>query len=257
MQTAAEGSGLSLDPAQAASLSRFCDLLRDWNGRINLVSRKDIGNLVPNHVVDSLAALPLLQQLMLSRHSEPVSAPDHRRIYAGEKDRSFEGKAGCATQDDGKSMGLRVMDLGSGGGFPGIPLKICLPGMRITFVEATQKKAKFIELAVAELGLAETAVIARHSSELARDPGHRAQYDVVATRAVAELKELVKLSFPFLKPGGRLLAYKASKADEEIAAAHDVVKKSRGVIEPAPALPAPPTEKTRRIVVVRKLPAAR
>jgi 16S rRNA (guanine527-N7)-methyltransferase len=203
-------------------LSRFFVLLKDWNGKINLVSRKDIDNLLPNHILDSLVALPLFR------------TNNEQRTTANQ---------------------LRLMDLGPGGGFPGIPLKICLPEMAITFVEATQKKAKFIELAIQELGLTDSTVIPKHSRDLLKDPAHLGKYDLITARAVSELKELVKDSFPFLAPGGRLLAYKASKADEEIAAAQDVIKKLGGKLERGISLSAPLTGKERRIVVVRKMKA--
>ncbi|MCU0607874.1 MAG: class I SAM-dependent methyltransferase, partial [Candidatus Edwardsbacteria bacterium] len=95
-------------------------------------------------------------------------------------------------------------------------------------------------------------VLAKHSRDLLKDPAHLGTYDFVTARAVAELKDLVKDAFPFLKPGGALLAYKSAKADAEIAAAAVVIKKLGGVVEsgvyPAPAA----GSKDRRIVVVRK-----
>jgi 16S rRNA (guanine527-N7)-methyltransferase len=220
-------------------LSRFFVLLKDWNGKINLVSRKDIDNLLPNHILDSLVALPLLQEFVGLRHSETLATPDPQRICD-------------KNQDDGDGSVFRVMDLGPGGGFPGIPLKICLPEMEIVFVEATQKKAKFIELAIQELGLTGSTVIPKHSRDLLKDPAHLGHYDIITARAVSELKELVKDSFPFLAPGGQLLAYKASKADEEITAAEDVIRKLGGKLEHGISLSAPLTGKERRIVVVRK-----
>jgi 16S rRNA (guanine(527)-N(7))-methyltransferase RsmG len=245
--------GITLDQKTLDALLHYAAFLREWNERINLISRKDIDNLVPNHILDSLVALPLLQELLQLRHSEPAASPDHRRIDFDNKDRSFESKAGCNTQDDGDRSALRLMDLGPGGGFPGIPLKICLPEMELTMVEATQKKAKFLELVIPELGLTNTMVIPKHSRELAKDPAHIRKYDIVTARAVSELKDLVKDSFPFLAPGGRLLAYKSGKAEVELAAAQEVMKKLGGVIETGLILSTPVAGKERRILVVRKM----
>ncbi|HEV1997549.1 MAG TPA: 16S rRNA (guanine(527)-N(7))-methyltransferase RsmG, partial [Candidatus Dormibacteraeota bacterium] len=80
----------------------------------------------------------------------------------------------------------RVADVGSGGGLPGIPLKIALPGLRMTLVESDQKKAAFLRDAVETLELANVTVEARRAEELGRDPQHRAGYDVVVTRAAAK-----------------------------------------------------------------------
>jgi 16S rRNA (guanine527-N7)-methyltransferase len=213
-------SGIALEPGAVDGLLRYGVLLRTWNERINLVSRKDIENLIPNHVIDSLVALPLFIKPANTEHK---------------------------TQS-----GLMVMDLGPGGGFPGIPLKICLPEMELTMVEATQKKAKFLELAIQELGLVGASVLPKHSRDLLKDQSRLGKYDIVTARAVSELKDLVKDSFPFLAPGGRLLAYKSGKADEEIAAAQQVMEKLGGMLEAGIIMTTPGTGKERRIVVVRK-----
>lgn len=211
--------GIALEPKAIDDLLHYVAFLREWNERINLISRKDIDNLIPNHIIDSLIALPLLRSIIEQR----------------------------TTNDR-----LRVMDLGPGGGFPGIPLKICLPELELTMVEATLKKAKFLELAIQELGLTNTTVFPKHSRDLLRDPAHLKKYDVVTARAVSELKDLVKDSFPFLAPGGRLLAYKSGKADAEIAAAQEIMKKLGGVLEAGIQMTTPVAGRERRIVVVRK-----
>lgn len=215
----ADQAGLVIGDEHVALLARYAALVRDWNERINLISRKDIGNLVPNHIIDSLLAIPLLCS-------------------------SIEQRTANSQQ--------RLMDIGPGGGFPGIPLKICLPQLALTMVEATQKKAKFIELAVQELGSTNVTVLAKHSRDLLKDPAQLGKYDFVTARAVSELKDLVKDSFPFLRPSGALLAYKSARADEEIAAADAVIRKLGGTVEAAAhSIPAA-GGKDRRIVVVRK-----
>jgi 16S rRNA (guanine527-N7)-methyltransferase len=215
----AKEQGIALDDLQAGGLLRYADLLREWNGKINLISRQDIANVISNHIADSLIALPVLRSVL---EQQPGGTP------------------------------VSVMDLGPGGGLPGIPLKICLSEIAVTFVEATQKKARFIELAAKELRLDTVTVIARHSRDLLTDKNHLEAYDCVTARAVAELKELVKDSFPFLKPGGRLIAYKSIKAGEEIAASQRILKRFGGVIEPGSTAIRADNGKQRRIVVVRK-----
>ena len=212
--------GITLEPKAVEDLLHYAAFLREWNERINLISRKDIDNLIPSHIIDSLIALPLF--------------------------RSTVEKQTTNNQ-------LQLMDLGPGGGFPGIPLKICLPEIELALVEATQKKAKFLELVIPELGLTNTTVIPKHSRDLVKDPAHIRKYDIVTARAVSELKDLVKDSFPFLIPGGRLLAYKSGKADAEIAGAQEVMKKLGGVIETGIIVTTPGSGKERRIVVVRKM----
>lgn len=212
IRQSARSLGLTLDEEQCDRLASYHDLVRDWNARINLVSRRDVDNLLADHIIDSMAAIPLLS----------------------------ERGAPCD-----------LMDLGPGGGFPGIPLKICLPHIKLTCLEATQKKARFIELAAKELNLSDVLVIARHSQEAQKDKSLLDRYDFVTARAVAELKELVKMSFPFLKRGGALLAYKSSKAREEMETSVGLIGKLGGKV--MGEYRREESNKDRRIIVIRKM----
>jgi 16S rRNA (guanine527-N7)-methyltransferase len=100
----------------------------------------------------------------------------------------------------------RVADVGSGGGVPGIPLKLAVPGLRMTLIESDQKKAAFLRDAVLELGLQNVEVDARRAEEIGRDPSHRAAYDVVVTRAAAKPPTTVEYCMPLLRVGGLMLA---------------------------------------------------
>ncbi|MDQ7797578.1 MAG: 16S rRNA (guanine(527)-N(7))-methyltransferase RsmG [Candidatus Edwardsbacteria bacterium] len=209
---AVQALGVTLSQEQMEKLFQFQALVRQWNAKVNLISRRDIDNLFANHLLDSLTALPALA-----------------------------AKASA-----------EVMDLGPGGGFPGIPLKICLPEIKLTCLEATQKKARFLELAVTELGLPEVVVIAQHSQAVQKDKNLLNRYDFVTARAVAELKELVKISFPFLRVGGKLLAYKSSKAGQEIEAAGEIIHRLGGTLEGELRQEPGAGDKDRKIVIIRK-----
>lgn len=178
----ASALGLSLNPDEADRLLLYAALVKKWNQKINLVSHRDVANLISGHILDSLAGAPFLARLL-------------------------EGKTNP-----------KVMDLGSGGGLPGIPLKICLPEIDLTLLESTKKKARFLETAVKDLGLVGVSVVDRHSSELEKDPVHQGRYEVVTARAVAEIKKLIILTEPFLKPEGSLLAFKGKNVNQEISA---------------------------------------
>jgi 16S rRNA (guanine527-N7)-methyltransferase len=111
--------------------------------------------------------------------------------------------------------GGRLVDIGSGGGVPGIPLAIARPDLRVTLVEATQKKARFLAKVSDDLGLANVTVHARRAEDLAAGP-LAGQFDVVTARAVARLARLVPLVAPFARAGGRLLLIKGQRAEEEL-----------------------------------------
>lgn len=109
-----------------------------------------------------------------------------------------------------------VLDLGSGGGFPAIPLSIMRPDVRYTLVESTGKKARFLEETAIYLGLRNISVQSIRSEELAHDPDHREHYDAVTVRAVAALPALIELCVPFLKVDGQLLAMKGRSVESEL-----------------------------------------
>jgi 16S rRNA (guanine527-N7)-methyltransferase len=215
IRKSAETIEVDVSPAQIQQLEQYARFVLDWNQKINLISRQHAEQTVAGHIADSLAALPLLDEAAIS---SPVP--------------------------------MTVMDLGSGGGFPGFPLKICRPGINLTCVEATQKKAKFLDLASQELALQNVTVVPQHSQELVNEKELLSKYDVVLCRAVAGLKELVKSSFPFLRPGGVLLAFKAQKAEQEIKEAEKELAKNHMRIKAIKEYVL--DGKTRQIIVLEK-----
>jgi 16S rRNA (guanine527-N7)-methyltransferase len=111
----------------------------------------------------------------------------------------------------------KVVDVGSGGGLPGLPLKIMLPGLNMTLVEADQAKAAFLVRACAALGLRDVQVLARRAEDVGRDPLYRESFDVAVARALAPMPVLVELCLPLVRVGGRLLAQKTESEDMDSA----------------------------------------
>ncbi|HYM83951.1 MAG TPA: 16S rRNA (guanine(527)-N(7))-methyltransferase RsmG [Candidatus Dormibacteraeota bacterium] len=154
-------------------------LLLEWTGAINLTAIRDPLQAVTLHVLDSLTAVDTIR----------VTGAD------------------------------RLLDLGSGGGYPGLPLAVATPA-RALLVDSVGKKAAFLRTAVAALGLEPTVGVGDTRAEaLARDRDHRERWALVTARAVAALPELVELAFPLLVPGGRLVAWKRGDIGEELARA--------------------------------------
>lgn len=177
--------GIDLAPAARAGIEAHVRLLLAWTAAINLTAVREPERVATLHVVDSLAALPLLREL-------------------------------GATE---------LLDIGSGGGFPGLPLAVALPADRALLVESIGKKARFLETAVADLvalgslPAGAVSVAAARAEALGADPAHRGRWPVVVARAVASLEELVGLAVPLLAPGGRLVAWKRGDLADEVAAA--------------------------------------
>jgi len=116
-----------------------------------------------------------------------------------------------------------VADIGSGGGLPGIPLAVARPGVAFTLMEATGKKARFLDEVKRELRLSNVQVRAERAETLGRQPEHRGRYDVVTGRAVGPLRIFLELAVPLLRLGGTLLTPKGKHVDEEIAGAHNAL----------------------------------
>ncbi len=117
----------------------------------------------------------------------------------------------------------RVIDVGSGGGMPGIPLAIARPDLGVTLLEATGKKAKFLESCVAKVPLPNVKVLASRAETAGQDKAHRQQYDVAVCRAVGPLRELLEYTLPLVKVGGVLLAMKGPSLEKELEDASDAL----------------------------------
>ena len=171
---------IDLPPAGRAAIEGHVRLLIAWNAGINLTATSDPGEIATRHVGDSLTAVPIVRELSIDA----------------------------------------LLDLGSGGGFPGVPLAAALPLGRVGLVESTTKKARFLQTVAVATGLApRVSVHAVRAEALAADPRHREAWPAVTARAVASLAELVELAFPFIAPEGRLIAWKRRPLDVELAAA--------------------------------------
>lgn len=123
-----------------------------------------------------------------------------------------------------------LIDIGSGGGFPAIPIKIFNPQLKVTLVEATGKKCEFLNAVITELGLENVKVINARAEDLAKNIEYRENFDYCSARAVARLNTLLEYCLPFVKVGGKFIAYKAN-VDEEIAESTNALKILGGKIE--------------------------
>jgi len=181
--------GASLPAGARTAIDDQVRLLMAWNDAINLSGIRDAAAIAREHVLDSLTALPLLRR-------------------AGISD---------------------FVDLGSGGGYPGLPLALALPESRALLVESIAKKARFLEVVAGAVGASDRVKVAAVRVEkLAADPRHRGRWPAVVARAVADLTELSELAVPLLAPGGLLVAWKRRPMDEELARAERAVRQLGG-----------------------------
>jgi len=172
--------GLDLPSGSRTALDDQVRLLLAWNAAINLTAIREPEAVARDHVLDSLAAVGVLRS------------------------------AGAAT----------ILDIGSGGGYPGLPLAVALPAERALLVESVGKKATFLATVLDALALRpRMAVAATRAETLAADPHHRERWEAVTARAVGPLADLVELGLPLLAPGGLLVAWKRTGLADELAPA--------------------------------------
>ena len=143
-----------------------------------------------------------------------------------------------------------VIDIGAGAGFPGIPLKIVCPGIKLTLLEATRKKADFLRHIVSLLNLKDVEVIWGRAEELVKDK--KGKFDIALARAVAKMDVLSGWCLPFVKSGGLFVAYKGEKVEDEVKAAEKAIAKQRGTVKMIEKVKLPGSDIVHSLVLIEK-----
>jgi len=214
--------GLSLGANEVACFRRFSEQLLEWNTRFNLTAITEPEQVEIRHFLDSLSCLQALTTVGDRSLSNWLSRP------------------------------LNALDIGAGAGLPGIPLKIVWPRLRLTLLEATGKKVRFLEHVIEELSLSQTLAVHDRAESLAHDPQHRDKYDFVLVRSVAELPVLLEYALPFARRGGLVLAQKGEAAAAEVVAAEQALAILGGQLRQVVPVEIPGLADTRHLVVVEK-----
>lgn len=210
--------GLGLTDNQIAGFQAYYEELVEWNQKFNLTAITEYEQVQIRHFADSLSVL------------------------LAEEARQALGRADP-----------RVIDVGSGAGFPGIPLKLVCPRIRLTLLEATGKKVTFLEHLIARLGLRRITAIKARAEELGQDPDHRAGYDLALARAVADMAVVAEYTLPFCKPGGWLVAQKGEAGPAEAWAAEKAIRLLGGELRRVLPVELPGLPENRSLVIVEKV----
>ena len=145
-----------------------------------------------------------------------------------------------------------VIDLGTGAGFPGMPLKIMFPDLKITLADSLNKRILFLDEVISELGLTDIQTVHARAEDLAHDPNYREQYDYCVSRAVANLSSLSEYCLPFVRIGGSFISYKSGEIEEELAAAKKAIFLLGGQFDRVIPFQLEGTDLNRSFVVIRK-----
>jgi 16S rRNA (guanine527-N7)-methyltransferase len=207
--------GIRLTANQAAALTVYERELLEWNQKFNLTAIRDAGGIRTKHFLDSMSCT-------LAWKDRPPR---------------------------------RLIDVGTGAGFPGLVLKILYPGMKLTLVESVGKKASFCKHMVEKLALEEVTVLTLRAEEAGLLPEHREAYDWAVARAVANLPVLAELLLPLVRVGGAMLAQKGEGAPAETQSAEKALKLLGGSLRQLIPVTLPGVVEERTLVVVDKVAA--
>ncbi|MCB6610693.1 16S rRNA (guanine(527)-N(7))-methyltransferase RsmG [[Clostridium] symbiosum] len=185
--------GIELADHQIDQFYQYYELLIHWNSMVNLTAITQMEEVVTKHFVDSLS----LKKIIVDIDQKP----------------------------------RRLIDVGTGAGFPGIPLKIVFPELEVTLLDSLNKRVKFLNEVIENLQLTGITAVHGRAEDLGRDNVSRETYDLCVSRAVANLATLSEYCMPFVKTGGYFIPYKSGKLEEELVTGKGAVNKLSGEIE--------------------------
>lgn len=220
MKAGTKELNITLSQRQLEQFFTYYEMLIETNKVMNLTAITEEGDVVAKHFCDSLCLVKACPEL--------------------------------SGNGDNNMKTVSVIDVGTGAGFPGIPLKIAFPQLKLTLLDSLNKRVKFLEQVCRELGLEEVSCIHGRAEDAGRKKEHREQYDLAVSRAVANLASLSEYCLPFVKTGGFFIPYKSGDIEDELNQGKKAVKILGGEIEEAVRFSLPGGDGSRSLIRIRK-----
>lgn len=205
--------GIELTEKQYEQFDKYYELLVEWNKVMNLTGITEYEEVNEKHFIDSLSI---------------VKAIDITKVKS-------------------------IIDIGTGAGFPGIPLKIAFPELKITLLDSLNKRIKFLDTVIEELGLENIETIHGRAEDFAKKAEYREQYDLCVSRAVANLSTLSEYCLPFVNVGGEFIPYKSGEIDAEVKEAGVAIKVLGGKLNEVVKFQLPGSDISRSFVKIKKV----
>lgn len=205
--------GVTLTKEQIDQFLKYYELLVEWNGFMNLTAITDYDEVMKKHFVDSLSLIK--------------------------------------TYDVTKKV--KVIDVGTGAGFPGLALKIAYPNLQVTLLDSLNKRINFLNEVILQLGLTGVETVHGRAEDFAKPDKLRGKFDLCVSRAVANLSTLSEYCLPFVKEGGEFISYKSEKINEEMAVAQKAINILGGKFDRSEEFTLPDSDIYRNLVVIKKV----
>jgi len=212
----AQKMGINLHKEQIKKFSRYLELLIQWNQKINLTSLKTPQEIIIKHFLDSISCIKVINK--------------HINIE-----------------------GISIIDVGTGAGFPGIPIKIICPSINLSLLEARKKKTKFLEKILEEMNFQQVEILDGRAEAFGKCPNYREKYDIALSRAVAHLNTLSEYCLPLVRVGGLFVAQKGRSYNEEIDKALKIVQFLGGELIGVENVRIPFINQERHLLIIKKI----
>lgn len=213
LKSGVEKINIKLDQDQLNKFAKYKDMLKEWNEKINITAITDDEEIDIKHFLDSLTPI-------------------------------------CTTLFEGNK---KIIDIGTGGGFPGLPLKIANDNLNVTLMDSLNKRIIFLNEVIKELGLKDIIATHGRAEEMAITPLHREQYDICVSRAVASLNTLAEYCIPFVKVGGYFISMKGPEVGHELKEAEKAIDLLGGKIVRTEIIEIPHSDIKHSLIIIEKI----